>query len=70
MSEKFHWVLELLGPKHDRNSFDCGEPALNHYLQQLARQHAKKNISKVLISSQFSNFTHSEIEAKVCLKKI
>jgi GNAT superfamily N-acetyltransferase len=49
MSEKFHWVLELLGPKHDRNSFDCGEPALNHYLQQLARQHAKKNISKTFV---------------------
>lgn len=29
-----------------RDGFDCGEPALNHYLQQLAGQHTRKNVSR------------------------
>jgi GNAT superfamily N-acetyltransferase len=30
---------------HDRNAFDCGEPALNEYLQKTASQHLKKEIA-------------------------
>ena len=49
MSKQIKWVLEVLAPKHDRASFDCGEPLLNTYLKQFARQHAKKNISKTFV---------------------
>jgi GNAT superfamily N-acetyltransferase len=37
--------VELLGPNHDRNSFDCGVPALNSYLQQYARQDLERGIA-------------------------
>lgn len=33
-----------------RDTFDCGDFALNHYLQQLAGQHSRKNISKTFIA--------------------
>ena len=33
-------AIELLTEKHDRASFDCGEPSLNEYLQRFARQNA------------------------------
>ena len=33
-------TIELLTEKHDRASFDCGEPSLNEYLQRFARQNA------------------------------
>ncbi|CDH06976.1 conserved hypothetical protein [Xenorhabdus bovienii str. oregonense] len=40
--------------KHDRNNFDCGEPALNNYLKAVSGQHDKKDLSRtfVLTSSQ------------------
>ncbi|MCP9266651.1 hypothetical protein M5U04_00695 [Xenorhabdus sp. XENO-1] len=40
--------------KHDRNNFDCGEPALNNYLKAVSGQHDKKDLSItfVLTSSQ------------------
>jgi ribosomal protein S18 acetylase RimI-like enzyme len=34
---------------HDRTSFDCGEEALNKYLQETARQHIDKGISKTFV---------------------
>jgi GNAT superfamily N-acetyltransferase len=34
---------------HDRNAFDCGEPALNEYLQKTASQHLKKGIANTYI---------------------
>jgi len=33
-----------------RDAFDCGEPALNHYPQQLAGQHSRKNISRTFVA--------------------
>lgn len=35
--------------KHDRNSFDCGKPALNKYLQQTARQHNDIDLSRTFV---------------------
>ena len=32
------FIVEPLGPAHDRSGFDCGVPALNRYLQRQARQ--------------------------------
>lgn len=32
------WHEEPISKKHDRKAFDCGEPALNEFLQRHARQ--------------------------------
>lgn len=42
-SAKF--VVETLGPAHDRNSFDCRVPALNAYLQRQARQDIDRGVA-------------------------
>jgi len=44
------WSIEALGKRHDRSSFDCGVESLNHYLQRLASQHARRNISKTYVA--------------------
>ena len=41
--------VELLDATHDRRGFDCGVEALNRYLQQIARQHIAKGISKTFV---------------------
>ncbi len=41
--------VELLDATHDRGSFDCGAEPLNRYLQQIARQHIAKGISKTFV---------------------
>jgi GNAT superfamily N-acetyltransferase len=46
------WCLlkvELLHAVHDRSGFDCGVETLNRYLQQIARQHIAKGISKTFV---------------------
>lgn len=40
------WTIEPLGAAHQREDFDCGEPALNHYLKQYARQHQTLGVSR------------------------
>lgn len=41
---------ERLDPaQHDRGGFDCGEPALNDYLQRLAEQHRRKGVSAAYV---------------------
>ena len=41
--------LEILDQSHDRSGFDCGTAPLNHYIQQVARQHAERGISRVFV---------------------
>lgn len=41
--------LEILDQSHDRNGFDCGSAPLNHYIRQVARQHAERGISRVFV---------------------
>lgn len=41
--------IELLDAAHDRAGFDCGVEPLNRYLQQIARQHLAKGISKTFV---------------------
>jgi len=41
--------IELLDATHDRAGFDCGTEPLNRYLQQIARQHIAKGISKTYV---------------------
>lgn len=51
--------FEILSWHHDRQSFDCGNEPINHYLKTMANQHAKKGISITHIlahSSQIKGF--------------
>ena len=41
-AEKPRFVVEPLGPKHDRASFSCGIEVLDAYLHKQAGQHLKK----------------------------
>jgi N-acetylglutamate synthase-like GNAT family acetyltransferase len=41
--------IETLSKAHDRNAFDCGNKALNHFLQKIARQHSEKGLSKTFV---------------------
>jgi hypothetical protein len=43
MSDKYSIVI-LNKKLHQRVAFDCGEPALNDYLQKFAVQHAAQDI--------------------------
>lgn len=43
-------IIELLTTKHDRSSFDCGEPSLNTYLKQYARQNDEKGLGRTYIA--------------------
>jgi predicted N-acetyltransferase YhbS len=42
-------MLELLERRHDRQGFDCGEPALNRFLTQTARQSIAKGSSRTFV---------------------
>ncbi|WP_013325001.1 GNAT family N-acetyltransferase [Gloeothece verrucosa] len=41
--------IELLNKSHNREGFDCGNTALNQFLQQTARQHNQKGISRTFV---------------------
>jgi len=40
------WREEPIAKKHDRASFDCGEPALNDFLRWHARQSHDRGAAK------------------------
>jgi hypothetical protein len=40
----------LLTKDHDRNSFDCGVPALNDYLKKYALQNQKKHAARTYVA--------------------
>lgn len=41
----------LLTKDHDRNSFDCGVPALNDYLKKYALQNQKKHATRTYVAT-------------------
>lgn len=41
--------VELCKVKHERNSFDCGEPALNTFIKTQAAKHMRAGISRTLV---------------------
>ncbi|MBO0862227.1 MAG: GNAT family N-acetyltransferase [Chloracidobacterium sp.] len=43
-------IIVLLSSHHDRKAFNCGEPSLNKYLQQQARQSAAKRVSRTFVA--------------------
>jgi GNAT superfamily N-acetyltransferase len=44
------WREEPIARKHDRASFDCGEPAMNEFLQKHARQSHEKGAAKTFLA--------------------
>jgi|SRR6266566_3481583 len=45
-------VVEPLARGHDRENFDCGEPALNDYLQRQATQDTRRGVSRVYVAHE------------------
>lgn len=45
-------VITELTPRHDGADFDCGEPALNVFLQRLARQQSARDFSKTYVACE------------------
>lgn len=43
-------VIQPLNRAHDRNSFDCGEEALNRFLRELARQDADRDLGVTFVA--------------------
>jgi ribosomal protein S18 acetylase RimI-like enzyme len=44
-------VITGLAREHDRQDFDCGEPALNTFLQRFARQQADKDFNRTYVAT-------------------
>jgi hypothetical protein len=40
------WKEEAIAKSHDRQSFDCGDPAMNDFFRRYARQSHEQNASK------------------------
>ena len=40
------FVIQLLGKQHNRNGFDCGDAALNEFLQRQAGQQQRRGFGK------------------------
>lgn len=43
-------IISGLQRHHDRSDFDCGEAALNTFLQKLARQQAEKDFNRTYVA--------------------
>jgi len=47
--------IELLNESHNRGQFDCGNAALNSFLQKTARQHITKGMSRTFVLIEDEN---------------
>jgi GNAT superfamily N-acetyltransferase len=52
--------VQALTGDHDRQGFDCGRQQLNDWLQQVARQHQDKGLSKTFVA------VREEAPARIC----
>src|SRR3954453_777106 len=43
------WGIVPIMEQHDRSQFDCGEPSLNDFLKQYARQNEEKGVSRTFV---------------------
>jgi hypothetical protein len=59
------WREEPISKKHERASFDCGEPALNDFLRKHARQSHEKGLAKTFLA--ISNADGKTILGFYCL---
>ena len=44
--------ISVISTEHDRAKFDCGSPELNAYLNNIARQHMVKGISRTFVLTE------------------
>jgi ribosomal protein S18 acetylase RimI-like enzyme len=44
------FVIQPLSGRHDRSSFDCGEPALDEFLRRYARQNEERGIGRTFVA--------------------
>ncbi len=44
------WRIEPIGPEHEREQFNCGEPALDVFLKTRARKHREQNLSSTFVA--------------------
>ena len=44
------WHEEPISKRHDRKSFDCGDPSLNDFLQRYARQSHESGAAKTFLA--------------------
>lgn len=44
------WHEEPVSKKHDRQSFDCGDPSMNDFLQRYARQNHESGAAKTFLA--------------------
>ena len=51
------WREEPISKRHDRASFDCGEPALNEFLRQHARPSHDRGASKTVLAISLADGT-------------
>jgi hypothetical protein len=51
---KINWEEVALSKSHDRKAFDCGDPALNDYLQKFARQNHDSGGAKTIVAIETS----------------
>jgi len=45
-------TVQPLSSEHERASFSCGEPNLDHYFRHQARQDEKRNIARVFVATE------------------
>lgn len=60
--------IELLTKAHNHHAFNCGDTALNHFLQKIACQHIEKGLSKtfVLINTENPTEIIAYMSLEVC----
>lgn len=46
------WDIQRLHKSHDRASFDCGKTQLNEWIQRLAGQHERRDLSRTYVAVQ------------------
>ncbi len=49
------WRVVPIAEQHDRSLFDCGEPSLDDFLKQYARQNEEKGVSRTFVLVQEGN---------------
>jgi len=50
------WIVERLDGRHDRKSFDCGNPLLSHWLRTQASQYEKKDLARTYVAVSEGHF--------------
>jgi GNAT superfamily N-acetyltransferase len=44
------WTIQSLDKSHDKGAFDCGQPMLTHWLQQLAGQYGRRDLARTYVA--------------------